>query len=209
MHGAAGQPPDQIGIDGAEREFATLGATAGVGDIVENPGDLRGGEIRIEQKAGARLDEILGAVRFQARAGLGGATVLPDDRVIDGFAAAPVPDQRRLSLIGDAERDDIALRRLGDRPAQGFEGGAPYVFGIVLDPSRARVELRKLLLRDGERRGVGAEHHGAGRSRSLIDDEDMRRHGVAPRFRRFFAHCPHGLATYAIGLNGAARLFAA
>ena len=49
---AAGQPPDQERVDGAEAELAALGLRAGALHVVEQPGDLGAGEIGIEQQAG-------------------------------------------------------------------------------------------------------------------------------------------------------------
>ena len=52
VHLAAGQPPQQIAIDGAEHQLAALGAFARAGDVVEDPGDLGPGEIGIDDQAG-------------------------------------------------------------------------------------------------------------------------------------------------------------
>jgi hypothetical protein len=48
VHAALGQVPDEPGIDRAERELATARALAGTIDIVEQPGDLGPGKVRIE-----------------------------------------------------------------------------------------------------------------------------------------------------------------
>ena len=53
---AAGQPPQQIAIDGAEQQFAALGALARAGDVIEDPGDLGAGEIGIDDQAGLGRD---------------------------------------------------------------------------------------------------------------------------------------------------------
>ena len=52
VHLAAGEPPEQIAIDGAEHQLAALGACARAGDVVEDPGDLGAGEIGIDDQAG-------------------------------------------------------------------------------------------------------------------------------------------------------------
>ena len=67
VHLAAGQPPEQEAVDRAEGELAGLGRRARAVDVVEQPGDLGGGEIGIEQQAGLRRDRRLVAV---ARAAL-------------------------------------------------------------------------------------------------------------------------------------------
>src|SRR3546814_2669028 len=53
MHPAAGQPPQQEAVDGAEGELATLGALPCARHVVEQPGDLGAGEVGVEQQAGA------------------------------------------------------------------------------------------------------------------------------------------------------------
>ncbi len=62
VHLAAGQPPEQETVDGAESEPAGLGELARALHMLEQPGDLAGGEIRVEQQAG------LGDFRFMAAA---------------------------------------------------------------------------------------------------------------------------------------------
>ncbi len=51
MQSAAGQMPEQEGIDRSEGELSALRAGARTCDIVEDPGDFRGGKIRIDQQA--------------------------------------------------------------------------------------------------------------------------------------------------------------
>ena len=59
MHLAAGEPPQQVAIDGAEHQFAALGALARAGDVVENPGHFGAGEIGIDDQAGFCRDRRL------------------------------------------------------------------------------------------------------------------------------------------------------
>ena len=48
------------------------------------------------------------ALRFELLAESGGAAVLPDDGVIDGFAGGAVPDDGCLALVGDADGGHVA-----------------------------------------------------------------------------------------------------
>ena len=68
VHLAAGQPPQQETVDGAEGELAGLRRRARAGDVVEQPGDLAGGEIGIEQQPGLGGDLRLVAAVAQQRA---------------------------------------------------------------------------------------------------------------------------------------------
>ena len=56
VHLAAGQPPEQEAVDRAEGEPPALRRRARALDVVEQPGDLRRGEIGIEQQPGTRRD---------------------------------------------------------------------------------------------------------------------------------------------------------
>ena len=68
---------------------------------------FRGGEIGIDQQSGALLNERRVALTAELLAEIGGATVLPDDRIMDGIASFAIPDNRGLALVGDADGCDI------------------------------------------------------------------------------------------------------
>src|SRR3954465_16050929 len=87
--GAAGELPDQPGVDGAEGEPA--GGFTGAGDVLQDPGELGAGEVGVEHQAGALAEERLATLALQAVAEAGGAAVLPDDGVGDGLAGPAVP----------------------------------------------------------------------------------------------------------------------
>src|SRR5262249_38338598 len=59
VNAAAGEAKDQPGVDGAKGKLAAIGFGACAFDVVEQPGKLGAGEIRIEQEACARGDELL------------------------------------------------------------------------------------------------------------------------------------------------------
>ena len=96
-------------LDGAGRQRALLRRGAAAGDVVEDPGDLGAGEIRIEDQAGLGRDLAFMAGALQRLAAVGGAAVLPDDGVVDRLAGGAVPHHGRLALVGDAD----AGQRLG------------------------------------------------------------------------------------------------
>ena len=93
-----------------------------------------------------------------------------------GATAAPVfavPEQRGLALVGDADGGDVAGHEAGARQCldRHHRLAAPERFGIVLDPARLRIVLRKLLLRDGDRHAGGIEDDGARTGRPLVKRE--------------------------------------
>ena len=53
VHRAAREPPQQERIDGAERQLAALGRLARARDLVQQPGELGGREVGVDQEAGA------------------------------------------------------------------------------------------------------------------------------------------------------------
>ena len=182
---AIGEPPEQETVDRAEGELAAPGCGPGAGNGVEEPGDLGGREIGVEQEACRRRHLRFAAGGLQRRTGLRRSTVLPDDRVADRPAGRAIPDEGGLALIGDSERRQS--RGLAPGPAQrlarGRNGARPKRLGIVLHPARPRKNLRDFFLGDGDRRPVGVEDDGSGRGRPLIDDENARLHGRPPRIQ--------------------------
>ena len=115
-------------------------AVARAGDVVEQPGDLGGGEIRIEQQPGlGRRSPARGRRARSVVAGVGGAAVLPDDGVVDRLAGRAVPDDRGLALVGDADGGDVLRREpgLGHRRAHGRDRRASRCPPGRARPSRA------------------------------------------------------------------------
>jgi hypothetical protein len=54
MRNALGQLPNQIGVHGAKQQFAPLRSTPHTGDMLQQPIDLGGSEIGINQKTSFR-----------------------------------------------------------------------------------------------------------------------------------------------------------
>src|SRR5439155_2648916 len=101
---------------------------------------------------------------------------LPHDRVMDGFTRGAIPDDRRLALIGDADRRDVARPDL--RAAERFDGDAnlrrPDFLRVVLDPACVRKDLPEFLLRDRANAAVAIEDDRARAGRALIQRQDVR-----------------------------------
>ena len=111
MHLAAGEPPQQETIDGAEGKFARFRLLARAFDMVEQPGDLGAGEIGIEQQPGLLGEQRLVALGFQ-RSRKDRRCAGPARRWrVDGLARLAVPHERRFALIGDADGGDVARLR--------------------------------------------------------------------------------------------------
>ncbi len=128
----------QVAVDGAEQELAALGARARARHMVEDPGDLGAGEIGIDDQPRFGRDRRLMPVGLEPCADVGGAAVLPDDGAMDRLAGGLVPHQRRLALVGDADRGDVGRGRacLAQRLAAGGDGRTSRCLRARARPSR-------------------------------------------------------------------------
>ena len=145
------QLPQEPRIDGAEREPARIGAGAGVRHVIEQPPDLAGREIRVDEQPGPLLHQLAGALGFQPFTVVGGPPVLPHGRVADRLAGLAVPEDRRFALVGNADGGNVAGAEL--RASERFDRDPdlrrPDLVRVVLDPAGARKDLPEFLLRDG------------------------------------------------------------
>src|SRR5262245_29043193 len=170
------QFPKQPGVDGAEREVTAAGAFAGTGHMIEKPTDFAAGEVCVNDQAGLALNQFFVAGAFEVVAEPGCASVLPHDRVVDGFAGTAIPDHGGLALIRDADGSDIAGRcfRFLESGAGDVELGGPDFARIMFDPAGARINLAKFFLSDAAD-GTGViEEDRAGTRGALIQSEDER-----------------------------------
>ena len=110
---AAGKTPQQKTVDGAEGEMALVRQAPRPVHVVEDPCHLGRREIRVETQAGFAGDHIICAALAEFAAISCRSPILPDNRVIDAFAAASIPDDRRLALVGDTDSGDILNRDAG------------------------------------------------------------------------------------------------
>ncbi len=176
---AAGQLPDQIGIDVSKEHFAGFGLPADSRDVLQYPANFQRTEVSRERQAGFSAEEILAKLFRHARHIVGYACVLPDNRVGDGLAGLPVPHHGCFALVGYADGGQIV--RPKPRLLHGFRndllGALPDFFGIVLHPSRLWEELRVFLLRAGDDPARAIKHDEARAGCALINGADVVGHG--------------------------------
>ena len=142
---AAGQLPDEPGVHRAEAELAALGPLPGALDVVEDPADLRAGEVRSRGRSPVfRRKRGSWPAVPEAVAEARGAPVLPDDRVVNGPPGPALPDDRRLALVRDADRGEVVRREPGARDGLRRDAGLrrPDLGGVVLHPAGPREDLR-------------------------------------------------------------------
>ena len=178
---AAGQPPQQPTVDGAEGKLARFSGGSGARHLVEQPGQLGGREIGIEEQARrGRYAELIPGF-LQLAAGLGGAAILPDDRAMDGPAGAAVPDDRGFALIGDAD----AGHWLASIPATFMAARAaaqcrrPDLLRVMLDLTVSREMLSEFELAPAVHRQLRIENNRAAGCGALVKGKNEWCHGVA------------------------------
>ncbi len=146
---AAGQLPDEPRLHRSEQQLPRLRLLPGTGHIVQDPFQLGGREIGVDDQT-RLFPEFLGQPPGLQLIAVGaGAAALPDDGMVNGLPRVPVPHDGGLALVGDADRRDVRcagtyLIHGGKRHAQ---LGGPDLVGIVLHPAGFREILSKLLLR--------------------------------------------------------------
>ena len=150
-------------------------ARARAGDAIQQPLQLRAGEVGVGYEPGAVADHIAQTVRLQALHQRRGAAALPYDGVRERPSAVALPEQRGLALIGDADGLDV---RSGDaRARNGLLQRVHLTFidglRVVFHPAGLGIDLRKFdaLRGDGPRRFV--EYDGARAGGALIQSDDV------------------------------------
>jgi hypothetical protein len=181
MHLAAREPPQQEGVDGTECKMPALARARAPSTLSSSQAILVAGEIGVEQQPGLGRDRRLVARPLERPAHVGRAPVLPDDGAVDGLAAATVPDDAGLALVGDADGGDVAGGQPGggERLPRRLHRRAPDVLRVVLDLARPWIVLGELALPRPERAQVRSEHDGPARRGALIDRQNRARLGHA------------------------------
>ena len=178
---AAGEAPQEKAVDRAERDLAFGGALTQPRHLVEHPADLRCREIRIDHEPGALRDRVpeTGSTPFLAKRR--GAAVLPNDRIVHGATARPVPQHRGLALVRDTDGGDGSIRS-NNRFAAGRDDAGPDLLRIVLDPARLRIMLRQLDMGRVVHPARRVEQDRAGAGRALIDRQEVICRSHRPSF---------------------------
>src|ERR1700737_1885576 len=128
----AGEAPQQKTVDRAESDLARTRAPKQARRAVERPTDLRSGKIGVDDQPGAVCDSFREPRRTPLLAQFCRPAVLPDDRIMDRTTGRALPQNRRLALVGDADRGDRAFCG-GDHFTARRGDASPDLFGIVFD----------------------------------------------------------------------------
>ena len=142
--------------------------------MVEHPAHLRGGEVRIDDKTGARPDIVGQPGVADLVTDFSGAMVLPDDGIRQRPPRGTLPDNRGFALVGDAYGRDIvngSIGRLQCLPCD-TDGRFCDLDRIMLHPTGSWEDLRQFFLRGAERLRRFVENNGTRRRCALVDGED-------------------------------------
>ena len=94
---------DEPRVDGTETEVALFSLLACSRDVVEHPFGTAAGKIRVDEESALLFHHLGIAVGLQLVADISTTHTLPDDSIGDGFSRCAVPDDNRLTLVGEGE----------------------------------------------------------------------------------------------------------
>ena len=179
---AAGEFPDEPGIDGAEEDFAPLGPFAQPVLGVQQMFDFRAREIGVNDQAGFAVECFFEPLGFELVADGGTDAALPDDRVGHRSARLSLPEDRGFPLVGHADGGDVLgrERRFLECLAGDVDLRGPDRLGIMLDQARGGQDLLEFFLSGRDNPSVAAEDDRAARGGSLIESENVFLHERRP-----------------------------
>ena len=142
------------------------------GNIGQQPGKLRRREVWVDDEPGRCGD--MGTPPFFNQLGAEGcgAAVLPDNSIGERLGRRPLPDKRRLALVGDADGSDACRTEIAERLASRRQHRLPDFFRIVLHPARRWVNLGERPLRDAAGTALPIKGDRARARRALVDGKD-------------------------------------
>ena len=179
---AAGQPPDQETVDRTGGDAPAPQQAGNAPGILQQPAVLAAREIRVQHQPGLSLDIFFMPRGAQGFTEIGRASTLPDNGVVQRLTALPVPKQRGLSLVSNADGRDIGrlAHVFTQHRANTLLHRCPDVRRAVFHPPGTRINLRKLEI-DARAQPAASIHQGHGTARgALIDGENEPGHGYWP-----------------------------
>ena len=112
----ATEAPGEPRVDGAEEKLSTLGTRSGTGHMVEQPLGLGSREVGIQDQSGLASHAIFVAGRLEVCTEIRCATILPDQRSVDGLPGLRIPEEAGLALVGDADGHNLHVADLVGPP---------------------------------------------------------------------------------------------
>lgn len=179
--GAAGKLPDQEAVDGSTENVAGLCLLPRVRNMIEHPADFQRAEIARQGEAGLPAITVLAAMSAEVGNIAGHARVLPDDGIVHRLAGSPVPHDRGLTLVGDANRCQICgMQSCLLQGASDYRfGSLPDLFGVMFHPAGVGINLLVFLASAAHDVACAVEDDETGAGRPLINRADVICHSSA------------------------------
>src|SRR5207248_4951186 len=139
--------------------------------MIQNPANFQAAEVGAQRKPGFCSKAILPALTSKIRDVIGSARVLPDDGISNRLAGFAVPHDCGFTLVGDSDGSEIGSGQTarGHRLLHYFSCCAPNFLGIVLHPTRLRIDLPVFYLSSRYDLPSVIEHHKPSAGRTLIE----------------------------------------
>src|SRR6266853_5272381 len=149
--------------------------------VVQQPAHFQAAEIRAQRQPSRLTKTILPSARGKTRRLLRHSGILPDDRVGDRLPGFLVPNYAGFPLVGDPHGGEFAGGN--SAASQGFcrnlIGVLNNLGGIMLHPTRIRIDLLVFFLRNADHAAIGVEYHESRAGRPRIDCCDIPFHFFA------------------------------
>ncbi len=165
---ARAEPVAEERVDGPHAQGAGVAGALHAVVVLEQPGELGGGEVGVEGQAAALLD--LRLVLAQAVEHLLRALVLPDDDRGERRPGLGVPGEHRLALVVEPAGDH-RLRRVGEQLADRLHDRGEHLLAVLLDPARLRVAVDLVAARLAHRPQLLVEQRRLDPGCPLVDPE--------------------------------------
>ena len=145
---SACQFPDQPCIYSSKQQFAIFCTFSALFDMIKDPGKFGRRKVSIWDQSCFFVDFFTKSVFYQFLHFFCSPAALPDDRIVYRLSGCLLPDNRCLSLIGNADCRNVLFRYtdLAHRLGCYRNLRRPYFHRIMFDPSRFWENLLKFHL---------------------------------------------------------------
>ena len=181
------QPRHEPAVYGAGRQLTPFRPSSQLRVLPEQPGQLRSGEVGVENEPRALAYGGLVAPFPQLSADPGCSPVLPHDGTVDRLQRLTVPDNDSLPLVGDPHGGHLySVAAATQRLPGNASGHLPDLHCVVLHPAGAREVLGEL--------GVGSP-----RDTTVLGNDQRRRPRGALIDGENRGHFAHGSTPSRVG----------
>jgi hypothetical protein len=163
----------QEGVDCSHAQRSGLARLLDLLLVLEQPGQLGGGEVRVERKTAERADLLLRCAHPVEH--LLRALVLPDDDRAERRAGLGVPREHRLALVVEPARHHLVVGG-PEQLRNGLHDPPQDLLAILLDPSGTRMGVHLVPSRLPHRMEAFVEQCSLDAGGALVDSE--KKHGA-------------------------------